>query len=315
MVSASKAAPLDFLKTFSKETLVKGQPTQLECVDIAGQTYAVKRGVVTMLSLEDEWYDDVRDPEAVIALLKNSKGFRPDIFTFCQRLPETKPKFSHQVAWEEVAVLPVQSFDHWWNAQIKGTTRNMVRKSQKAGVVVKEATYTDEFVKGMTDIFNESPIRQGRRFWHYGKSVEVVRKQFSRFLFREKLIGAYYQDELVGFAMLGNAGRFGDLGQIISKTKHRDKAINNALIAKAVELCETAQLPHLVYAYWNETSLADFKRHSGFEKVRLPRYFVPLTARGKMAMKTGIHHGLKALLPTRAVTSLKSIRSWWLRQR
>ena len=315
MAAPSKAISSDPLKIFTKETLVKGQPTQLECVEIAGQTYAVKRGAITILSLEDEWYDDVRDPDAVIDLLMNSEGFKPDIFTFWQRLPELKPKFSHHVAWEEIAVLPVQTFDHWWNTRIKGTTRNMVRKSQKAGVVVKEAFYTDEFVKGMTDIFNESPVRQGRRFWHYGKSVEVVRKQFSRFLFREKLIGAYYQDELVGFAMLGNAGRYGDLGQIISKTKHRDKAINNALIAKAVEFCEAALLPHLVYAYWNETSLADFKRHSGFEKVCLPRYFVPVTARGKMAMKTGIHHGIKALLPTRAVTSLKSIRSWWLRKR
>jgi hypothetical protein len=315
MATAIKGTSLGSLKIFTKETLVKGQPTQLECVEIAGQSYAVNRGAVTILSLEEEWYDDVRDPDAVIDLLKNSEGFKPDIFTFWQRLPDLEPKFSYHVEWEEIAVLPIQTFDHWWNTQIKGTTRNMVRKSQKAGVVVKESLYTDEFVKGMTDIFNESPIRQGRRFWHYGKSVEVVRKQFSRFLFREKLIGAYYQDELIGFAMLGNAGRFGDLGQIISKTKHRDKAVTNALIAKAVELCEAARLPHLVYAYWNETSLADFKRHSGFEKVCLPRYFVPLTARGKMAMKTGVHRGIKTLLPTRAVTSLKSIRSWWLRKR
>ena len=315
MAAASKATSSGSLNIFTKETLVKGQPAQLECVDIAGQTYAVKRGPVSILRLEDEWYDDVRDPEAVIDLLRNSEGFRPDIFTFWQRLPEMKPKYSHAIEWEQIAALPVQSFDHWWNMQIKGTTRNMVRKSQKAGVIVKEALYTDEFVKGMTEIFNESPVRQGRRFWHYGKSVEVVRKQFSRFLFREKLIGAYYHDELVGFAMLGNAGRYADLGQIISKTKHRDKAITNALIAKAVEICEAERLPHLVYAYWNETSLADFKRHSGFEKVCLPRYFIPLTARGKMALKTGIHRGIKALLPAGAVTSMKSIRSWWLRKR
>lgn len=315
MAAAVKATSASALTLFTKETLIKGQPAQLECVDIAGQTYAVKRGAVTTLGLEDDWYEDVQDPEAVIEFLRSGKGFKPDIFTFWQRLPEQKPKFPYPYEWEELAVLPVQSFDHWWNAQIGGTTRNMVRKSQKAGVVVREAGYTDEFVKGMTEIFNESPVRQGRKFWHYGKSVEVVRKQFSRFLFREKLIGAYHQGELVGFAMLGNAGRYGDLGQILSKTRHRDKAINNALIAKAVELCAAAKLPQLVYAYWNETSLADFKRHSGFEKVCLPRYFVPLTTRGKMAVKTGVHRGIKALLPARAVTSLKSIRTWWLRRR
>jgi len=315
MVKATKAISPDSLQVFSKATLIKGQPAQVECVAIAGQTFTITRGAVTILRLEDEWYEDISDPEKIIATLHNSKGFKPDIFTFWQRLPETTPRFSHHIEWEEIAALPVQSFDYWWNTQIKGTTRNMVRKSQKAGIVVKETVYSDDFVRGMAEIFNESPVRQGRRFWHYGKSVELVREQFSRFLYREKLIGAYLQDELVGFAMLGNGGRFGDLGQIISKTKHRDKAINNALIAKAVEMCEADRLPHLVYAYWNETSLADFKRHSGFEKVCLPRYFVPLTIRGNMAMKTGIHLGIKSLLPARAVTSLKSIRSWWLRRR
>jgi hypothetical protein len=42
------------------------------------------------------------------------------------------------------------------------------------------------------------------------------------------LLGAYYRDELIGFAMLGNAGRYGVLEQIISKIMHRDKAPNNA---------------------------------------------------------------------------------------
>ncbi len=57
---------------------------------------------------------------------------------------------------------------------------------------------------------------------------------------------------MIGFIMLGNAGRYGVLGQIISSLKHRDKATNNALIAKAVGVCERAGLPHLVYLFWND---------------------------------------------------------------
>jgi len=30
----------------------------------------------------------------------------------------------------------------------------------------------------MTAIFNESPTRQGRKFWHYGKDFATVKKQF-----------------------------------------------------------------------------------------------------------------------------------------
>ena len=95
-----------------------------------------------------------------------------------------------------------------------------------------------------------------------------MKRQFSRYLFREDLIGAYVEDELIGFIMLANAGRYGVLGQIISKIQHRDKSPNNALIAKAVEVCARKGLPHLVYAYWGDGSLANFKRHNGFEEIR-----------------------------------------------
>ena len=291
--------------------MIKGQPAKLECMEIGGQSYSISKGPLTVVRLEDEWYEPVRDPEAAIRILESRTGFKPDLFTFRQHLPDTVARYQFYREFESIAVLPVTSFDHWWNKQVKGTTRNMIRKSQKAGVEVRLGVYDDEFVLGMTEIFNETPIRQGRRFWHYGKDFETVKRQFSRFLFREEVIGAYYEGKMVGFAMLGNAGKFGDLGQIISKIKHRDKAITNALVAKAVELCEQKQLPYLVYAFWGEDSLSAFKRHSGFEEVRLPRYFVPLTARGQLAMKLGAHRGWKAMLPEGVRRKFKQWRSRW----
>ncbi|SRR6266478_2353890 len=301
------------LQVFKRETLIKGQPGELDCVEIGGQAYDLIGGPVTVAGLcfEDEWYEDVKDPYAVIRALSNDIGVKPDIFTFWQRLPETEPKYNFYMEWESIAALPVKSFDYWWNKQAKGTTRNMVRKSQKAGVEVRETTFDDDFVRGMTDIFNESPIRQGKPFWHYGKDVETVRRQFSHRLFREDMIGAYYGGELIGFIMLGNAGTYGVTGQIISKIKHRDKATNNALIAKAVEVCEKKKLPYLVYTNWNNSSLVDFKRHSGFEEVRLPRYFVPLTRKGKLALKVGVHRGWREALPRQIRDPLKRLRKLW----
>jgi len=299
------------LQVFSKETLVKGKPAQMECVEIDRQSYALTRGLVTMISLEDEWYDDVRDPAFVIDTLKNSDGFKADIFTFWQRWPDCQVKYPFYMEWEELAVLPVKSYDHWWNHQLKSRVRNLVRKAQKEGVEVRETAYDDDFVRGMTAIFNEAPVRQGRRFWHYGKDFETVKRQFSRFLFREDLIGAYYRDELIGFVMLGNAGRYGVTGQIISSLKHRDKATNNALIAKAVELCEKKQLSSLIYLYWTNDSLAEFKRRVGFEQTKIPRYFVPLTPKGELALKIGLHRGWKAALPDQIKNPLKRLRSLW----
>jgi len=299
------------LKLYRKDTLIKGQPAQIECVDIAGQRYAVGRGPVTLLGLEEEWYEDVRDPEAVIETLRRSNGFKPDLFTFWQRPPQSEPKFSYHVEWEELALLPVQSYDHWFNHQIKSRIRNLIRKAEKEGVEVRETTFDDDFVRGMTKIFNEAPVRQGRKFWHYGKSFETVKQQFARFIHREHMIGAYYKGELIGFIMMANTGQFGLTEQIISAIDHRDKATNNLLIAKAVEICANRKLPYLCYLFWSGDSLAEFKRRCGFDPVKVPRYFVPLTAKGQLALKLGVHRGWKALLPDNLKASLKKLRTRW----
>jgi hypothetical protein len=299
------------LKLFVKDTLIKGRPGQIECVDLLGQTYSISKGALTTISLEDEWYEDVRDPEAVIAILKEQREFTPDIFTFWQRLPDLVPRYGYHQEWDDIAVLSSHSYKDWFDKHIKSRVRSQIRKSEKEGVVVRETAYDDDFVRGMAAIFNEAPIRQGRRFWHYGKDFETIKHQFSRYIHREHMIGAYFRDELIGFIMLGNAGTFGITGQIISSIKHRDKATNNALIAKAVQVCEQLGLAHLVYLFWSDDSLSEFKRRCGFERTQAPRYFVPLSTKGRIAITANLHRGWRTILPTGVKHSLKQMRSAW----
>jgi hypothetical protein len=47
----------------------------------------------------------------------------------------------------------------------------------------------------------------------------------------------------------------------------------------------------------------------GFEKVSVPRYYVPLTWRGSLALKLGIHRGLRALIPPKLKAKLKAVRA------
>jgi hypothetical protein len=298
-------------RIFIKDTLKDGKPTQIECIEIGGQTFFINRGLLTVVSLEDEWYEDLNEPQKVVSAMEGSLGFKPDLFTFWQRMPNVEPKHPYHQEWEDIAVLPVTSYDHWWSQQIKSRVRNLIRKSAKEGVVVKETAYNDDFVHGMTAIFNEAPVRQGRKFWHYGKDFATVKSQFSRYLFREHMIGAYYQDEMIGFMMLGDAGRFGITGQIISSLKHRDKAPNNALIAKAVEVCEARNLDYLIYFFWGDDSLAEFKRRCGFQKVQIPRYYVPLTWKGEFALKYGAHRGWKEIIPKWTKKPFKRLRRMW----
>jgi len=259
---------------------------------------------------QQEWFEDVENPEVLIDVLQKSKR-RPDILTFWQRLPDTQPRYPYPMESHSIAALPIKTYSSWWEKQIDRKTRNKVRKAQKKGVTVKMANFDDTFVRGMTSIFNETPIRQGRRFLHYGKDFETVKREFSRFLFREEIFGAYMGDELVGFIMFGDAGKYACLGQIISKIAYRDLAPTNALLAKVVERCAEKGYPYLVYAYWLDDSLGDFKRGNGFQKFDLPRYFVPLTPKGKLALKLGLHRGWKEAVPKEIKKALKKLRRGW----
>lgn len=259
---------------------------------------------------QQEWFEDVESPEVLIEALQKSKD-RPDILTFWQRLPDTEPRYSYQMELQSIAALPIKSYSLWWDKQIDRKARNKVRKAQKKGLTVRMATFDDTFVRGMTSIFNETPIRQGRRFLHYGKDFETIKREFSRFLYREEIFGAYMGDELVGFIMVGDAGKYACLGQIISKIAYRDLAPTNALLAKVIERCAEKGFPYLVYAYWLDDSLGDFKRSNGFQKFDLPRYFVPLTGEGKLAMKLGLHRGWKEVVPKRLRKPLKNLRKRW----
>jgi hypothetical protein len=115
--------------------------------------------------------------------------------------------------------------------------------------------------------------------------------------------------------MLGNAGRYGLTGQILSSLEHRDKAPTNALMAKAVQLCTDAGLPGLCYLFWNDSSLSEFKRRCGFEPMNMPRYTVALTLRGRAGLRFGLETGWRAALPPSALALARRVRSrWYARQ-
>jgi hypothetical protein len=300
---------------YAKTTLIRGKPASIRCVDIAGQTFEIEGGALRTLHLEDEWFADVGDPSRVIDVLRAARGLDVDLFTFWQRVPDLVPRFTHYREFETLAVLDVSTYEHWLTRQINANARSRIRKAHKAGIEVREAAFDDAFVEGLTRIFNETPMRQGRAFWHYGKSVETVRQQFSRYLFRETLLGAYLGGELIGVVMLADAGRFYVPGQIISSVAHRDKGTNNALIAKAVEICAARGVRHFVYFYWGDDSLTEFKRRCGFESVAVPRYFVPISRKGGLALQAGLQRGVAARLPPRVREGLKDARRWWLERK
>jgi hypothetical protein len=169
-------------------------------------------------------------------------------------------------------------------------------------------------VRGIKDLYDETPIRQGRRFWHYGKDIETVRRENSSYLDRSQFIVVYHQEELIGFLKMVYVGSTARIMQILSKEQHFDKRPTNALLAKAVEVCSKRSISQLIYGqyiYDNKTDspVTEFKRRNGFHEVLLPRYYIPVTNKGRAAVALGLHRGLKSRLPRPVVSWALGVRT------
>ena len=240
-----------------------------------------------------------------------------DIFTFLERKwccpipysPETWLKTG-----DNIALLNVTNYRDWLD-RVGKKTRNMIRKAEKNGVEVQVVEPDDRLTEGIWKIYNETPIRQGRPFTHFGEKIQTVKESF---LFRptDTYIGAYMQDELVGFIQLVHGDRITIISQILSLQQHSDKAINNALVAKAIEVCASKQCGWVMYGRMgNHPSLDNFKQNNGFDKFSLTRYYVPITRKGRVAMRMGLHRQFKDILPQRIKYPLIPVYNWVSRNR
>jgi hypothetical protein len=267
--------------------------------------------------LDAEKYQFLDDPQPVLDALRKSKP-RVDIFTFMQRLPESTPKFGFPMEMDNFAALPVSTFDNWWMKQLGFKARNKAKQAEKKGVTVREVQFDDALVKGIWQIYNECPVRQGRAFSHYGKDIETVRKEEATYLDCSVFIGAYLSDALIGFIKLvkDETGTQAGLMNIISMIQHRDKAPTNALVAQAVRSCAERHISYLVYsnfAYGKKQldSVADFKERNGFLKIDVPRYYVPLTPMGSAVLRLGLHRRFADHLPEPWVAKVREFRNNW----
>jgi hypothetical protein len=310
--------------TSTVEISERGKRYIAEAVDIDGmQVTATGRGIRIASIHDEDWHGEIENPEAVIAILKDRSlsTLRPDLFTFSQKVPHTEPKYKYAVEWDNVAALPINTYEDWWAHQLDNKTRNMVRKAEKKGVVLREVPFDDDLVRGISEIYNETPTRQGRPFWHYGKDLASVASENGSFLDRSIFIGAFFEERLIGFAKLVLVGqKQAGLMQILSMVSQRDKAPTNALIAESVRSCAVRGIPYLTYAkfaYGNKqhSSVAEFKQNNGFERMDLPRYYVPLTLLGRLALRLGLHHPIRERIPESVLARVRRIRSVWYGKR
>lgn len=296
---------------------IKGKAARVPSVFLDDRTViATGKRLKTATVMDEELVEGeaVQDPPAFVSRLRES-GLGADIFTFAQKLPDVAPKYSYRVEWDNAAVIPITTFSEWWEKRAKYDVRKAVKRAEKSGVSVRLADFNDAFVEGVCRIYNESPIRQGKPFAHYQKDFDTVKREASTYLGRSAFVGAYFNNELIGFIKMVYVGSVATTLHVISEKKHFDKKPMNALIAKAVEICEAKRMSHLVYGSYSyhdiDSSLTEFKRRNGFEKLLVPRYFIPLTLKGHVALRLGLHHRLASRLPVPVLAQARKLRSLW----
>jgi len=269
-----------------------------------------KRFFFTLAKDREEYLHDVVPRKEFLTKLRDMDA---DVLTIIERgwcftLP--KPPVTWRREKDNVALIRVTSYKDWWNEVGKKTKRRMVRRAQKMGVSTRVVEPCEGLVKGICKIYNETPIRQDRRFPHYGETLEMIR----RTVFGSQnstYIGAYYGEDLIGFVQLLYGDKVALMSQLLSLQQHFNKVPNNALVAKAVEVCADRRFPYLIYGrIGNHPSLDMFKQANGFVRFSVNRYYIPLTRKGMLAIRLRVHQEMKDALPESIKLPLIPLVNW-----
>ena len=299
---------------------IAGKTFHVPSAEICGRTVIVTGKWVRTAEVKDDAVVQgvlLEDPDSFIAKLKEIE-LEADVFTFAQRPPEITPRYNYHLEWDNWAAISTACFNGWWD-NLPQVSRKNVRRAGRRGVVVKVIPFDNDLVQGVHRIYNSIRVRDGRLFWHYGEDVDTVRQGLATYLDRSEFIGTYWNGELIGFLKMVYVDHVATIFHIISMDEHYDKRPQNALIAKAAEVCEQKGISHLIYGkfiYGNKrrSSLVEFKRRNGFQQVNFPRYYIPLTLKGGLFVRLRLYRGFGGLLPEPILQVALSCRAWYYKR-
>lgn len=280
-------------------------------LQIQDRDLSVRGTFPRIIGLQAEYYEWVDDADTFLAQLKSSNP-DADLFTFLHKLlpASNAARYDYYCETEEIAVVGIDSYEAWWNS-LRHETQVKIRKAHKRGIETRLVEFDDDLVQGIKNIYDESPLRQGKPFKHYRESLELLKREHGTFLDRSQFIGAFYEGEMVGFVKVIHQEGFSATMHVISMLSHRDKAPTNALLAKCIETCAERGIRCLQYGSWSKRGLGDFKENHGFKPVQVPRYYVPLNLRGELALRLKMHRRLADLLPDRVIELAADLRNRW----
>jgi hypothetical protein len=296
---------------------VKGKWVEVPALHVDGKTVVCTGKWIRKAELHEEEWGQFEPPGDVTSFVAKLKSQKPDAdyFTFAQTVCDVEPRHSCYMEWDNAAAICTRNFSDWWENHLPQVTRKNVRRSQKRGVSVELMKLDDATIGLIHRLYGQIQTKQGSQFAHQGKDFETVKRELSTFADRSEFIGAFHENVLIGFIKMVYMGKVAGIMHIVTRNEDYDKRPANALVTKAVQVCEEKGMSYLIYGkytYGNKTksSLTEYKKRNGFEKMEFPRYFVPLTLKGEIAIRLRFHRGMLGILPGGVINVLLAVRTW-----
>src|SRR5690242_8257432 len=123
----------------------KGRKQTIDVFLVSGSKIIIEGRFIKIARLKDEDEGDVSEPEALIKGLR-CRECNADIFTFWTRVPSDEVKYPYLCEKQTQALLPVDTYELWWNKQIDKQVRKFVRRSIKLGVEAHTVEWNDELL-------------------------------------------------------------------------------------------------------------------------------------------------------------------------
>lgn len=164
------------------------------------------------------------------------------------------------------ALLKIPDVHTEYLSQLRHKTRTVINKAERLGYEFKEFHWNDH----LDDVFRintSKEIRQSEPMRGWYRDPVEPRFHSAEEAPYHKYIGGFKDGTLYAYFYYWVCGKFAVGKHFIGHVDHLTNGIMNGLLSWTVKNCiERSNLKWITYGSWQESSLGEFKKHSGFEE-------------------------------------------------
>ena len=207
-------------------------------VVLRARTLQITGSVLKTARLRSELYVQLEDLDSFCSRRSGHRCLRTDILTFLAGHQRPRPKITRSITRPKGSqYFRSRHMTSGSGCRLYNKPRNTLRKALKSGIEVRLEEFSESLLHGIKAIYDESPVRQGKRNRHYQERLGDNQKR-ARHVLGEKPVhrGLFFRrdDRLRESDVFS---RFGSLHKFSLESQPSRQSANNAILAKAVEIC------------------------------------------------------------------------------